>query len=570
MSTDYTLRLVIDSVGMPQTVAAVDNVTHAIERGTKAHEPHIHNLSRIGNGLAALVGHATGVPPIFERIGDSIAIFAFGHLATVGVLAGFAAIAYAYEKMGEKAREAAKEMDKAVESLLEWKKEQDFGIGGKFAGNLEESEKRLQMERDHLAALKKILDRPATAQVFGEGVDQSQEGAESERAKIQARYDKLAKAVEAGEAHIEDLKRKASDHSAATDIHNLATLITAHKANAGEVRNATALLTGLRQSLTALAGDGSQTAQRAVLIDQIKELNDALNPEDKLGAQQLAERIKQGLDAYTHFVHEQQAAYKQASEETVKEFERAQDEETSIGLAQAKERAANEQRVYKEEGERALREIEGSKARASGMDLGGLRDAIHRSLEEGGVLMEDAVQALAARMNQALSKILGDGIAAGFEEAFRADGFQNPFAAFAKAVLSGLGSFMEQLGAQMIVVGIALDAFASALLSLNGPGAILAGVALVAAGAGLKAIAGSFGRANTTAGTPGYTGAPTPSFLSFGVRAASPPTTSLGAPSARATNNWTIIGPDDPKAQRAIADLVNAADRRGLVSIGGA
>jgi hypothetical protein len=99
--------------------AAMTASTKAIEHGTEAHEPHIHGLSRIGTALATMVGHATGVPPVLERIGDALAITAFGHLATVGVLAGFAAIAFAYEKITEKAREAAKEIEKTRGAIAE-------------------------------------------------------------------------------------------------------------------------------------------------------------------------------------------------------------------------------------------------------------------------------------------------------------------------------------------------------------------------------------------------------------------------------------------------------------------
>lgn len=86
----------------------------ALAEGTKGHEIHVQGLSRIGNGLAALVGHATGVPPILEKIGDAVGIMAIGHIATVGVLAGFAAIAFGYEKITERAREAEEQARKTA------------------------------------------------------------------------------------------------------------------------------------------------------------------------------------------------------------------------------------------------------------------------------------------------------------------------------------------------------------------------------------------------------------------------------------------------------------------------
>jgi hypothetical protein len=184
---------------------------------------------------------------------------------------------------------------------------------------------------------------------------------------------------------------------------------------------------------------------------------------------------------------------------------------------------------------------------------------------------ETPVQKLAKTMQTQLSSILGKGISAGFESAFSGKGIGEAFKSLTATVLAGLGGFMEQLGAQMIVVGVALDALSASLLSLNGPAAIAAGIALVAAGAGLKAIAGSFGGGSASAGggAGGYSGstggggAPM-DFLRFGVQAAGTPTTSQAAPASKPFMNLTIIG-DGPQIQRELAQIMNSADDRNLL-----
>lgn len=182
------------------------------------------------------------------------------------------------------------------------------------------------------------------------------------------------------------------------------------------------------------------------------------------------------------------------------------------------------------------------------------------------------VKELAGFMSQTLASALGDGIAAGFAEAFRADGFQNPFAAFSQAVLNGLGSFMQQLGVQMLVVGLALESFATSLASLNGAGAIAAGIALIAAGAGLKAVAGSFGKSTpVTSGSSagGAAGSAPRDFLSFGVSAGRTaiPVTSQSAPPLRENVGPNYFIGDGPQIQRALAGIINGAASRGLVKI---
>jgi hypothetical protein len=196
-------------------------------------------------------------------------------------------------------------------------------------------------------------------------------------------------------------------------------------------------------------------------------------------------------------------------------------------------------------------------------------ERVARALEEEQAPIKRLAKTIQTQLGDTLGKAIADGLEAGFS----GKGIGGAFEALTATVLGGLGSFMIQLGSQMIVVGITLDALAESLLSLNGPGAIAAGVALVAAGAGLKAIAGSFGGGASRGGGGSYSGASAgggvASIIDRGVINPDAYSTRQGSmiparPSV--TNNVTIIGTNDPQAQRAWDELQRKSQQRGSLA----
>lgn len=305
--------------------------------------------------------------------------------------------------------------------------------------------------------------------------------------------------------------------------------------------------------------------------DAMKEGEKARKKAEAEQGRLLDAAAKQALEAYNHLAKEQESEYKRTSEETVREFEKSEDEKTAIAIQQANEQSREEKRIYKETLAETEREVKESRSRASSMDLAGLREAINHSVSEGGVYLDDAIEALTKMINTALTTTLRGGVIAGLEAAFSGKGIGNVFESLTATVLAGLGSFMEQLGAQMLVVGLALDAFSAALLMLDGPAAIAAGVALIAAGAGLKAIAGSFGGhgAGGGSGGGGYSGGGMPQIIDRGIinpDSHSDRQASTIPAKASVTNNVTIIGPNDASAQRAWDELQRKSLQRGSLA----
>jgi hypothetical protein len=197
-----------------------------------------------------------------------------------------------------------------------------------------------------------------------------------------------------------------------------------------------------------------------------------------------------------------------------------------------------------------------------------VRDALKDDpFEEARKALDKHIKDLSAHISASIGKTLGDSIAAGLEEAFKATGFQNPFAALTSVLLNGLGNLMEQLGAGMILFGGWVAKFVAHVATFDFVGQIEAGIGMIAAGAALKAIAGSFGKSSSSGGGSSGGASAAPTFLTFGVQAAGAPTTGTHAPPSRASfgPNY-FIGPDDPKVQRQFAEIVNRADARGLVN----
>lgn len=77
--------------------------------------------------------------------------------------------------------------------------------------------------------------------------------------------------------------------------------------------------------------------------------------------------------------------------------------------------------------------------------------------------------------------------------------------ALAESLLSSMGAFMKQWGAQLILVGLGAEALKVSLQSLNGVAAIVAGVALYAAGSVASNMAKNFSSSGAKS-TGGYSG----------------------------------------------------------------
>jgi hypothetical protein len=166
---------------------------------------------------------------------------------------------------------------------------------------------------------------------------------------------------------------------------------------------------------------------------------------------------------------------------------------------------------------------------------------------------------------------LGQVLSAGVSNAFQAltakgGNITDAFKALGQTVLSGLGDMLIRVGTTALVAAIKVNTMLATLFSPTG---IAAALAVIALGGALKGVASRMvttGQgAPVTAGGFGYTG------MGGGGGITLPGVTYLptaaGGMGSRvmAANpvNVTIIGPNDPTAQRQMQELLQNANRRG-------
>lgn len=206
-------------------------------------------------------------------------------------------------------------------------------------------------------------------------------------------------------------------------------------------------------------------------------------------------------------------------------------------------------------------------------------EAMRRRIPQaiGPVLTEAQRSAaeLAVQLEQtfamSVSMALTTGIVAGIENAIASGNIGEGFKALAAVMLAGLGDAMVQFGIASLAASQLMDKIQKALAGFLPGGAIAASIAMIGLGAALKGTArAAFGR-----GGGGGGGGAAFSSISFGGGVSSGQTTQLifGSTSAttaagmqpRSATNVTIIGPNDPSAQRAMQELMAKANSRGRV-----
>lgn len=163
------------------------------------------------------------------------------------------------------------------------------------------------------------------------------------------------------------------------------------------------------------------------------------------------------------------------------------------------------------------------------------------------------------------------GFSIGIENAIASGNIGEGFKALTTVMLAGLGDAMVQFGTASLAASELMTKIQTSLASLLPGGATVASIAMIALGAALKGTArAAFGR-----GGGGGGGGAAFSSISFGGGMTSGQTTQLifGSTSAttaagmqpRSATNVTIIGPNDPSAQRAMQELLAKANSRGRV-----
>jgi len=178
----------------------------------------------------------------------------------------------------------------------------------------------------------------------------------------------------------------------------------------------------------------------------------------------------------------------------------------------------------------------------------------------------DLSNTIYGQLAQGISGAISGGITSGFQMALASGNIGEAFRAMGQAIVSSLASAMVNVALAAIQFGTLMEKIRLFMMA-NPALAVASAVALLtiaksmgggATGAGMGAI----GTAGGLSYTPMSAAAPmSPTQLIFGQTSA---TTAAGM-TPRQSMNVTVIGPNDPSAQRAIQELMTKANSRGRV-----
>lgn len=186
--------------------------------------------------------------------------------------------------------------------------------------------------------------------------------------------------------------------------------------------------------------------------------------------------------------------------------------------------------------------------------------------------LEEQTLSIAVQARDGLANVLGDALIAGIQRAFeKGANFGDAMKAFGTTLLAGLGNVMVTFGQQLVALGVQLKIAMSSFATGNPYGLIAAGLGIIAIGAALRGAASSSLNQNGFGGGGGVGGGFSAPAIGGGTTrlpgVTFGPTSSstAGNLTAAAPINVTIIGPNDPSAQRQMQELIANAQRRGNV-----
>jgi hypothetical protein len=193
------------------------------------------------------------------------------------------------------------------------------------------------------------------------------------------------------------------------------------------------------------------------------------------------------------------------------------------------------------------------------------------AIDQAKVAMMEQMEQASMEFAANIANTLIGSLAAGIETAVATGSIGEGFKALGETLLSGLGSALQMFGTQAIIAGKLMKKFMEAMARMDPFAAVAAGLGMVALGAALKGAAKAAFGGGSAGGAGNFTG--TSLSIGGGMQSSGSlrfmPTTAGQAgqmqPKGSVTVNATIIGPNDPSAQRQIADVVNNAARRGLI-----
>lgn len=339
----YKENEAIKATAISQEAAAVASGTHGLQ------------LGRLRMELGTLTGRLTGTSTALDRMAGALGGMALGDPLVIGVLAGIAAIAYAWHTFTAESREDSKRAEESIKSLSSEIRKAQEAMGDLALAAAQKNVSDVALGKG--GGIWSMIMGGFTASGQGRA-GAAVTGVDPQNAEYRKRLNEanaILLQAQLNKTAIDTAIRNEAEKSYAD---NLALLVSHNQATAAERARALDLYKRNAAEIAALAKSQTDNVRRAMLIEQNDVLKGALFPTDRQGEQEFKRELQQRMDEYNHFVKDQQAAYKRASEEAVRDFERQQDEETSIALQQQNEQTRNAKEAYKQQSEAAVHEFE--------------------------------------------------------------------------------------------------------------------------------------------------------------------------------------------------------------------
>lgn len=474
---------------------------------------HSLALGRLERVMSSAVGETAGVNRIVELLATSMGKFALGSIEMVAILAGVYAVSYAWKAFTKDAEAAEKATDDAIKRLEELATKQRQGKFGTTPGDLNQQIMAMQDANKRVADAQAKVDQSLAdfrkVQQMGLSTRSDADllkyyvpaNLKNELSKAINERTKLERDGQAAHAFIAETQKK-SDEEAAKDRDK--------QTNDG-VRALDS-----RYSLYRAEAKKSLDAELVVQDDYIDEL--------KKKYPKANEALQQALVARQEILNRMDAEERSQQQRINADMDADRRTERERALAEAKWYADEDARIAEH--------------------------AAQLELER-----QRRVQAGAEQMAQRIGSVVTStfqGLASG--------GVIGGLKAFGESVLKGIGEILVQIGERMIAAAPIIQLISAALLGLNAAALLGGGIALVALGASMGAIAnrGGGGSAGSASASPvDYSRSITATVSSVytpntaGVRAQSP-----------VVVNATFIGKHDPKGQRELLEMITTAQRR--------
>lgn len=565
--TDSTRQMTLTQM---EAIKANDALAESQTAAGVAAGGHGFQIGRLRQDLGSLIGRLTGTNLAVDRVGAALGAMAIGNVAIIAALAGIAALAFGWEKLSLSLKGVTADQEKAIETIEKAQKLKDAGgVKGEADTGLLAEIAKGQQQVDALRARIDEIKKSAAApgQAAGSGTEEITD-LEAQIARLKQPLDEKLSLWQRNRADINKEQAKEEESNLEHYATQLAELVRSNIATDGERNHALQMEKNYFAAAKLLAQQGN-----IELAAEYQKLGDILK-----GAFTKSEKVPKekfpGLADFLNTQKEEAAALKETHDLQVRlEEDSADKTEEKYKKIKALDQAyllevGSLYGFESKEYDAMLKEIEDHRRKHTDVIVAEARketEQLNKAADEQSI--EDEKQ-LNKRKQAAIT--LANDVARGIQQissaAFaKGANLSSVGKAFEDAIIGTLGSVITKSGEAWLQYGI-ITAGLGPLLANPFTGAaasIAAGSALIALGSALGSIAsGGGGGGGAGSGPVQSTLAPV-SFagtLSLGGNAAGV----SGQITPLAPVNVTLIGANDPVAQRGIMELIANAQRRNF------